>query len=242
MSPGRGRRSEARARRPRRGQGRAARPSRRSSDALVTVPTAPGTPLRRRPGGSLPGSPYPDMLRPTPEECWAARDAGSRSSTAAFFQHKEAARWMALGREGPRERSQLDLPRAPHGRRRPRPRGARPDPVHDPPRRFPRPRPPTVRLLRSRAKSVLDSFVGTILSQNTTDATSAVAFANLKHRFPTWELRASRGPEEGGGGGEVRRAGRDQGGPHPAPSWTPSSRSAASLRAPNTCATRPTTT
>ena len=29
--------------------------------------------------------------------------------------------------------------------------------------------------------------MGTILSQNTTDATSAVAFANLKRAFPTWE-------------------------------------------------------
>jgi len=36
-------------------------------------------------------------------------------------------------------------------------------------------------------KPVLDSLVGTILSQNTTDATSAVAFANLKRAFPTWE-------------------------------------------------------
>ena len=35
--------------------------------------------------------------------------------------------------------------------------------------------------------SVLDSLVGTILSQNTTDKTSHKAFASLKKSFPTWE-------------------------------------------------------
>lgn len=37
------------------------------------------------------------------------------------------------------------------------------------------------------SRSVLDSLVGTMLSQNTTDDTSARAFGNLKSRFPTWE-------------------------------------------------------
>ena len=35
--------------------------------------------------------------------------------------------------------------------------------------------------------SVLDSLVGTILSQNTTDKTSHKAYASLKRSFPTWE-------------------------------------------------------
>ena len=40
---------------------------------------------------------------------------------------------------------------------------------------------------KTRAKrSVLDSLVGTMLSQNTTDLTSARAFAQLKASFPTW--------------------------------------------------------
>jgi len=45
---------------------------------------------------------------------------------------------------------------------------------------------------------VLDSLVRTILSQNTTDATSAVAFANLKAVLPTWTevLHAEEGVAE----------------------------------------------
>jgi endonuclease-3 len=36
-------------------------------------------------------------------------------------------------------------------------------------------------------RSVLDSLVRTLLSQNTTDATSSRAFATLKQRFPSWD-------------------------------------------------------
>lgn len=36
-------------------------------------------------------------------------------------------------------------------------------------------------------KTVLDSLVGTILSQNTTDNNSRRAFDSLKQAFPTWE-------------------------------------------------------
>jgi endonuclease-3 len=36
-------------------------------------------------------------------------------------------------------------------------------------------------------RSVLDSLVRTLLSQNTTDKTSARAFATLKERFPDWQ-------------------------------------------------------
>ena len=40
---------------------------------------------------------------------------------------------------------------------------------------------------RISPQSVLDSLVATILSQNTTEGNSRRAFAQLKHRFPTWE-------------------------------------------------------
>jgi len=36
-------------------------------------------------------------------------------------------------------------------------------------------------------KTVLDSLVGTILSQNTTDNNSRRSFDSLKQAFPTWE-------------------------------------------------------
>lgn len=42
-------------------------------------------------------------------------------------------------------------------------------------------------LLEKRARSVLDSLVRTILSQNTTDKLSKVAFESLKERFPTYK-------------------------------------------------------
>ena len=47
-------------------------------------------------------------------------------------------------------------------------------------------------------KSILDSLVRTILSQNTTDKTSAVAFARLKEGLPTWSsvLDAKEGVAE----------------------------------------------
>merc|ERR1712028_87910 len=58
---------------------------------------------------------------------------------------------------------------------------------------------------------VLDSLVRTMLSQNTTDATSAVAFANLKLALPTWKqvLEAPEGAEEAvrcGGLADVKMA------------------------------------
>ena len=53
-------------------------------------------------------------------------------------------------------------------------------------------------LLEKRARSVLDSLVRTILSQNTTDALSKRAFENLKATFPTYKqlLAAPRGEVE----------------------------------------------
>lgn len=39
----------------------------------------------------------------------------------------------------------------------------------------------------STRRTVLDSLIGTILSQNTTDNNSKRAFASLKRAFSTWE-------------------------------------------------------
>mmetsp|Transcript_29786 Transcript_29786/g.46735 ORF Transcript_29786/g.46735 Transcript_29786/m.46735 type:complete len:394 (+) Transcript_29786:192-1373(+) len=50
---------------------------------------------------------------------------------------------------------------------------------------------------KAKAKvPVLDSLVGTILSQNTTSKNSTQAFAQLKERFPTWEEVRTAGLED----------------------------------------------
>jgi len=51
-------------------------------------------------------------------------------------------------------------------------------------------------LLEKRARSVLDSLVRTILSQNTTDALSKRAFDNLKKHFPTYKQVLAAKPGE----------------------------------------------
>ncbi len=43
---------------------------------------------------------------------------------------------------------------------------------------------------------LLDELVGTILSQNTTDANSSRAFAELKKRFPTWQAVLEAAPTQ----------------------------------------------
>lgn len=52
---------------------------------------------------------------------------------------------------------------------------------------IPAPTSGAVKAHKDRSQSVLDSLVRTILSQNTTDRTSARAFASLKEKLPTWE-------------------------------------------------------
>ena len=47
-----------------------------------------------------------------------------------------------------------------------------------------------------RQKSVLDSLIGTILSQNTTDSNSHRAFQALKAKYPTWEEVRVAAPED----------------------------------------------
>ncbi len=43
---------------------------------------------------------------------------------------------------------------------------------------------------------LLDELIGTILSQNTTDANSSRAFAELKKRFPTWQAVLEAAPTQ----------------------------------------------
>lgn len=48
----------------------------------------------------------------------------------------------------------------------------------------------------ARRRDPLDSLIGTVLSQNTTDANSGRAFAQLKARFPSWQAAARARPGE----------------------------------------------
>ena len=145
-------------------RGESNRPGKRDASA-PTTPNASRAIVPANDASAL-GSPYPEMKRPTPEECWAARDALAHLHST-FMAHKEEAQADGGNQIGP---GTLALPATEtpytilHGTNAPATPGAAP-----------------------ARKSVLDSLVGTILSQNTTDATSAVAFANLKRAFPTWE-------------------------------------------------------
>ena len=158
-----------------------------ASSAVVKTPATPNNEVAvaAASDAGAPDSPYPHLQRPTPEECWAARDALAQLHSA-FFRHKEEAQADGSNQLGPgnlgvaapsADSNVLALPSAEtpytilHGTH-----VSRGGPVDDP-SESPRP----------VLKPVLDSLVGTILSQNTTDATSAVAFANLKRAFPTWE-------------------------------------------------------
>ena len=156
-----------------------------ASSAIVKTPATPDTEaaVAVASDAAAPESPYPHLQRPTPEECWAARDALAQLHSA-FFRHKEEAQADGSNQLGPgnlgvaspsADSNVLALPSAEtpytilHGTVARG--GSTDDPNESPP----------------AVKPVLDSLVGTILSQNTTDATSAVAFANLKRAFPTWE-------------------------------------------------------
>ena len=135
-----------------------------------------------------PDSPYPNLERPTPEECWCARDSLAQLH-AAFFRHKEQAQEDGSNHLGPGNLGtalpKLALPGA--------------TATATATSALPSTETPyttlhgvstsvgTIGTSMPTIKPVLDSLVGTILSQNTTDATSAIAFANLKRAFPSWE-------------------------------------------------------
>ncbi|EEH61042.1 uncharacterized protein MICPUCDRAFT_5738, partial [Micromonas pusilla CCMP1545] len=99
-------------------------------------------------------SPYPTLSRPTPEECWAARDALAHLHAEYY---RDFLRRTSLGAVGPgADRGVPALPATPAI-------GGGGD--------------------ANAAACVLDSLVGTILSQNTTDVNSARAFARLAATF-----------------------------------------------------------
>ena len=116
--------------------------------------------------------PYPSFARPTPEECWFARDALAQLHSAFYAGLQERTITGGVKEVGP---GTLALP-APGGESDVGGVSTRVDAT-----------PPTAAPDATRRKSVLDSLVGTILSQHTTDVNSHRAFAGLKARFPTWE-------------------------------------------------------
>ena len=144
----------------------------------IKTPTTPNNTVVLADASKTPDSPYPDLQRPTPEECWAARDALSQLHSA-FFRHKEEAQADGSNQLGPGNvgaaLASTDAPLALPSTETPYTILHGTSAAASPDGGLP------------RVKPVLDSLVGTILSQNTTDATSAVAFANLKRSFPTWE-------------------------------------------------------
>ncbi|KAH7280664.1 hypothetical protein KP509_36G007900 [Ceratopteris richardii] len=109
--------------------------------------------------------PYPAYPRPLPEECAEVlRRLSSLHGPLEEYAHHKAERSSAKVlkleyRKAEHEKDTLDGPVSTELL----PKG----------RRIPR--------------SVLDSLVATILSQNTTEANSRRAFASLKMKFPTWE-------------------------------------------------------
>lgn len=116
-------------------------------------------------------SPYPDLKRPTVEECWFARDALAQLHSTFFAKYEQAGLdgGHAIG-PGSVPSALLALPDADADAGGNGAAATVPATPEQPVR-----------------KSVLDSLVGTILSQNTTDTNSHRAFGILKARFPTWE-------------------------------------------------------
>ena len=133
------------------------------ADATTTSPPSSGA------------SPYPTLSRPTPEECWAARDALAHLHAEYY---RDFLRRTSLGAVGPgADRGVPALPATPAiggggdanaaavaAVAAVAAAGDADDAAHHP-------------------KCVLDSLVGTILSQNTTDVNSARAFARLAATF-----------------------------------------------------------
>ena len=112
-------------------------------------------------------SPFPKFAKPFPAECWAARDF-----LASLYGEPQ--------REAPEEaerKRRAGIKRAEEG-------GDKGSAG------------PGCWTEGYAKKSVLDSVVGTILSQNTTDLTSARAMKKLKESMPDWETVRSASPED----------------------------------------------
>jgi endonuclease III len=120
---------------------------------------------RLSPGGGPADGPFPSWRRPSPAECFAARDA------LALLHGEPGAIPSSPPPSSPRPPPPPPLPssEAAAALSAAAATFSDPDGCH------------------SDCLSVLDSLVRTILSQNTTDATSARAFRSLKIALPTWE-------------------------------------------------------
>lgn len=106
------------------------------------------------------GEPYPDHLRPTPEECRAVRDTllANHGFPKEFIKYRQQRMLVNHSENGEKNvvfGSSVDSVALDDG--------------------------------EEPKESVLDGLVSTILSQNTTDLNSQRAFASLKSVFPTWE-------------------------------------------------------
>ena len=121
--------------------------------------------------GTAGESPFPKFAKPFPEECWAARD---------FL--------ASVYGEPQRERAAEDA--------RKRRAGIKRDPPAGGPAGAPggAGAPPGCWTEGYARRSVLDSVIGTILSQNTTDLTSARAMKKLKENMPDWETVRTADP------------------------------------------------
>lgn len=110
------------------------------------------------------GEPYPDHLRPTPDECRAVRDTllANHGFPKEFIKYRRKRLVVQDSKNGDKnvilESSVSSEALGDEG-----------DDDVEP------------------KETVLDGLVSTILSQNTTDVNSQRAFASLKSSFPTWE-------------------------------------------------------
>lgn len=107
------------------------------------------------------GEPYPDHLRPTPEECRAVRDTllsnhGFPKEFVKYRRHRMLVNHSENGDKNVVFGSSVNSDGVDNNGEEPK-------------------------------ESVLDGLVSTILSRNTTDLNSQRAFASLKSAFPTWE-------------------------------------------------------
>uniref|UniRef100_A0A7I4D411 HhH-GPD domain-containing protein n=1 Tax=Physcomitrium patens TaxID=3218 RepID=A0A7I4D411_PHYPA len=126
------------------------------------------------------GSPYPDFARPYPEECYEVRNRLSQlHGTGSYARGKscptiDPLQVLALEYHS-EEVTAADTA------------GALVVSEVEEQKREDEHEDRTLTGCPSVRRTVLDSLVGTILSQNTTDNNSRKAFASLKQAFPTWE-------------------------------------------------------
>jgi len=152
------------------GVGKSKRASFASPPSTSIVPAVGGGAV------AVAASPYPEMKRPTVEECWFARDALAQLHSTFFdtieSQHHGGGNALGPGSVTPALLAPAPVPA---------------DAVITSTAIVPVVPGLTVLEQPAARKCVLDSLVGTILSQNTTDSNSHRAFGILKARFPTWE-------------------------------------------------------